>query len=855
MKRITISFFGCLVAIAIGSSAPSALAGNKVLSLDGDGDYVEAPHIDFTGIFTVEVQILIGEFLHGDNGILGQESGPHVQNMALHLIIRNRKPYLGFLGNDVASQTVLEANKWYHIVFQYTGSEQRIYINGQLDAYRETTPYENTEGVTKIGYSRGFFRGLMDEVRVWDVARTQEEIQDHMNQPLGNPESEPNLVGYWNFDSGMADDLSRHGNDGQLKGDAYIADVICVSPTGDDTNGDGTIENPYKTIQRGIYRVGPGDIVQASPGIYEENIILISNLTVLGSCAENTIITAAGGNIVTANNVYNVSLSGFTIDGQGSADNGVMCSGTTSEMQISNNIIIGATTGIICSDNAKVTIKNNTICHNFSYGILCENSTQVFVKENTIESNYNGVCGKSSAILTIDNNFILTNGEHAIICFNTVHADIYNNVIAKNGNGIQCQDSSVPRITQNTIRDNTYLGIAIYCNGNPLVSENLIYGYGEDGIRCGGSCNAMITRNTVARGNSITIFNSAKPTIGGDLTSSNNIIEIRNNTSNTINATFNYWGTTDETEIAAMIQNTGDGSVKFKPFVTEYNKIVADTSGDGTVSAYDAALILQFVVGLIDTFPISITQSPDQTTPRNYTVSLPSLAAHVGKRIQAPVAINDANGLIAGGIILKYDPTVLKAVDVLPTTTLNGSYWKANTKLDGEIRFAFMFTSASGDASYTTKTLFMVEFDVLPHTTGKVSPLILDNVQFPENQSISKINGSVIVLPETSMLLQNYPNPFNPETWIPYQLATDSPVMISIYNAKGQLIRALNLGNQNAGIYMTKDKAAYWDGKDETGEKVASGVYFYALQVEHQRNSDGYGTGKFISTRKMVIAK
>jgi flagellar hook assembly protein FlgD len=110
-------------------------------------------------------------------------------------------------------------------------------------------------------------------------------------------------------------------------------------------------------------------------------------------------------------------------------------------------------------------------------------------------------------------------------------------------------------------------------------------------------------------------------------------------------------------------------------------------------------------------------------------------------------------------------------------------------------------------------------------------------------------------------LLQNYPNPFNPETWIPYQLATDSPVMISIYNSKGQLIRVLNLGNQNAGIYMTKNKAAYWDGKDRAGEKVASGVYFYTLQVERQRNLASIlgtsldGAGEFRCTRKMVIMK
>ena len=98
--------------------------------------------------------------------------------------------------------------------------------------------------------------------------------------------------------------------------------------------------------------------------------------------------------------------------------------------------------------------------------------------------------------------------------------------------------------------------------------------------------------------------------------------------------------------------------------------------------------------------------------------------------------------------------------------------------------------------------------------------------------------------PNHTALLQNYPNPFNPETWIPFQLAENSLVTISIYNAEGQLIRALRLGNQLAGVYATKGKSAYWDGEDCSGEKVASGVYFYTLQA-----------GNFAVTRRMIITK
>jgi flagellar hook assembly protein FlgD len=107
-------------------------------------------------------------------------------------------------------------------------------------------------------------------------------------------------------------------------------------------------------------------------------------------------------------------------------------------------------------------------------------------------------------------------------------------------------------------------------------------------------------------------------------------------------------------------------------------------------------------------------------------------------------------------------------------------------------------------------------------------------------------------MPTHTALLQNYPNPFNPETWLPYKLAQDALVTARIYNTKGQLIRLLYLGEKQAGNYVTKEKAAYWDGRDELGQKVASGVYFYALQVE---NPKGDSTGKYTETRRMVILK
>ena len=100
------------------------------------------------------------------------------------------------------------------------------------------------------------------------------------------------------------------------------------------------------------------------------------------------------------------------------------------------------------------------------------------------------------------------------------------------------------------------------------------------------------------------------------------------------------------------------------------------------------------------------------------------------------------------------------------------------------------------------------------------------------------------VRPETTALLPNYPNPFNPETWIPYQLASESAVKITIYDTRGVLVRALALGYQSAGYYTGRSRAVYWDGRNNLGESVASGVYFYRLQTDETS-----------LMRKMVILK
>ena len=141
--------------------------------------------------------------------------------------------------------------------------------------------------------------------------------------------------------------------------------------------------------------------------------------------------------------------------------------------------------------------------------------------------------------------------------------------------------------------------------------------------------------------------------------------------------------------------------------------------------------------------------------------------------------------------------------------------------------------------------------DVLEISADSPNPLIgvkpvrhtvtVDDVK---NSTIQLEELIAYEIPAETELLRNYPNPFNPETWIPYRLAEDADVSLTIYDTSGALVRSIDIGHQTAAVYETRAKAIYWDGRNRFGEQVASGLYFYHLSA-----------GDFSGTRRMVILK
>ena len=171
---------------------------------------------------------------------------------------------------------------------------------------------------------------------------------------------------------------------------------------------------------------------------------------------------------------------------------------------------------------------------------------------------------------------------------------------------------------------------------------------------------------------------------------------------------------------------------------------------------------------------------------------------------------------------------------------------RTNSTITGSVRSDYF---AAANADLAQRSIVQVGDVVEVHVIGPGGTVESHTLSYevtPEDlaNAVLAIRLDSIGKPKLTQLLQNFPNPFNPETWIPYQLETSADVTLQIYDASGDMVRTLDLGFKGQGFYMSRSRAAYWDGRNNLGEQVASGVYFYSLSI-----SD------FSATRKMLILK
>ena len=225
---------------------------------------------------------------------------------------------------------------------------------------------------------------------------------------------------------------------------------------------------------------------------------------------------------------------------------------------------------------------------------------------------------------------------------------------------------------------------------------------------------------------------------------------------------------------------------------------------------------------------------------RFLNVTLAEIHGSTGESVTVPLQVDSTNGLAGGEICIAYNSTVLRASDVSSNPNVS---IESNISEPGMVHITF----ASAD-NLDGETVAEIRFDIL---ADGISPLTLQKLELyqpdyllVESQKVDRLFNSWVMPPKHNALLQNFPNPFNPETWIPYQLREGNEVKIQIYNAAGDLVREMDLGHKPAGFYVSSDRAAYWNGRNNFGTPVTSGVYFYSIKA-----------GDFSDVRKLVVLK
>jgi len=291
----------------------------------------------------------------------------------------------------------------------------------------------------------------------------------------------------------------------------------------------------------------------------------------------------------------------------------------------------------------------------------------------------------------------------------------------------------------------------------------------------------------------------------------------------------------------------GDGSVKSNDAILtlristglltpdDRQFCAADYNDDKQVRSNDAILILRKATNLIAPVKEIIV-----TGKRDITITLDEVYGEAGQSIEVPLRVDNPAILAGGDIQVAYNSMVLKATEVFSKEEM---LIAGNVSEPGIVRIGFAATE-----SLNREIVAYIKFDVISDNISTLSIKQHEVYDYTgvliKSRAIDRNFISYNITPETSALLQNFPNPFNPDTWIPYQLKDDSDVIIWIFNLEGEVVRKLDLGHKTAGLYITQGRAAHWDGKNDSGNTVASGVYFYSLK-----------TGNLSAVKKMMIIR
>jgi len=219
-----------------------------------------------------------------------------------------------------------------------------------------------------------------------------------------------------------------------------------------------------------------------------------------------------------------------------------------------------------------------------------------------------------------------------------------------------------------------------------------------------------------------------------------------------------------------------------------------------------------------------------------------------GEIFPVELMLNNKLKIKGAHLVLSYNPEYLEVVKV-DQGDLGLVFFKADEK---ESVVDINAAALDADSPLSDETIATVKFRVRGSTPNTTLYLSKIDLRGPRNEKVDdklsglkKVELSLSVgKPDVTRVFHNYPNPFNPETWISFQIDSETDVHLNIYDIKGHLVKTVSLVRVPAGYYLRKDRALHWDGRNHSGERVASGIYFYRFQA-----------GACVKIRKMAILK
>ena len=882
---------------------------NHSLSFDGDGDYAVIE--DASSYIVNSNASLIGWFKINEfddlNPLIGFRNYPN-DNCSMYAVMGTNGTIETMVNGNQQSfiQASYSSDQWYHIALIFDGETFKTYLDGELAASVNTpSSIFNCSDTDLIfgGMQVGDFEDLnggVDDVSLWTLALTEDQIQAHMNTPLSGDES--GLVGYWNFNDGegtVLTDLSGNGNHGTITGATW--------------SDDGAPVTQQPSPNHSLSFDGQDDYVQIADS---DELDGMDNLTVqlwvkfdtyndysTGSEGYNILSKSQstegiGYALYTAHDEQRMTFIVRTENGQRGADL------PDYEQHISlnqwhlitgvydgNNVLIyidgvlkgesSELTGSVISNDYPIKIASNvgSSLVTFFDGLIDEvsiMSTALSVDQIQAYIN-NPVSGDESGLVGYWN---FNDGQGSTLTDlsgNGNHGTINGATWSDDGAPVQLDTIATVTLSEvdayifpGYIGDTTLVAVTADLGDIDLYSSEMHFtGFqgvlGFEGIVTEGTPmgdadwnvivneqeEVLITGNygSDAISGDVTLF-YLQFSVGDSLAEDSIAIQLAHVELNeeegeietfdgSVSVSHLFFGDVTQNDDVSMM----DAANVLRYLVgsvdfDKYQMSAADVTMDESISALDASVVAQYGVGLVESLPHS-----EGTDGQGFLTINEGLEYRPGEILEVPVMLTGGNNLLSFEVDLTYDPNQVTVEGIDWSDQIDHFMIEENNE-PGSIRVAGSGTTPDGqEGLFATLRL-----QVLETTTDQSIDLTINKIRINESAPVEDVMVFITqevlstdnaTVPNVYALYQNYPNPFNPTTKISYDLPEASVISLSIYDLMGREIRTMINSEQTAGF-----KNIQWNATDNLGKSVPAGMYIYTIQA-----------GEFRQTRKMVLLK